>query len=121
MADLMQSAVEWVRDMQAQHTAQTITYTRSGQSISISATIGQQVFRNNNPTSRGPYITRADAVFIFDPTSLDFGSGQVDPDRGDRITWNGNTYELYYPEGEDAWRPCDGYRKQIRVNTLKVS
>ena len=121
MADLMQSAVEWVRDMQAEHLAQTITYTRSGQStLTFTATVGRQFWRSNQPSNLGPTVSRSDADFIFDPDEINFGSGTVKPQRGDRIAFDGGTYELRAPEGEPVWRKSDPYGVLIRVHTVKV-
>ena len=121
MADLMQTGVEWLQSQLTASASQSITYARTGQtSLTITATIGRAFFRTNGPTN-GPAVSRSDVDFIIDPTDLDFGSGQVIPQRGDQITWNGETYEARAPQGEPLWRRVDAYGSLIRVHTLKVS
>ena len=122
MADVTNTAVQWLRDQLKDHASQTVSYKRGATTISnIKATIGRTWITADD--GLGNKITeRTDRDFIFDASYI---SSLGDPRRGDQIievvdgvTY---TYTLLAPGVAEVWRYTDDHRKMIRVHTKQVS
>ena len=118
MPDLMERAAEFIAGKLAAEMSRAVTYSRGGDSVALSATVGRSSFDVDDGhgmlrfESRD-YIVRMDALVIGGVTTL--------PRRGDRITEStaaGDVaYEVVAVAGSPEWRPCDSARVLIRIHT----
>jgi hypothetical protein len=124
MADLLATAADWLADQLIEHVSQAVTYTRytrvgstvTAASVSVSATIGRSEFEQAD----GEVLTRFRSVdFLIRPADLVLSGSEITPARGDRIDWNGATYEVMDDSGRPADR--DEHGKLWRVHTKQVS
>lgn len=120
MSDFLADAAEWLNDTMAEQVGQSITYKRGATTIPIAGvTIGRTAYRANEKDNGRSLLIRSDADFVFAAALLDLGSGQVEPLRGDVITWNGTSYEAMPINGEPCFRKSDQYGVRIRVHTME--
>ncbi len=103
----------------------TVTYVRRGRgggSISIAAVLGSNQPGRTAVQSGTASLEVERLDFLFTPDVIDFGAGPVEPQRGDRITWAGSTYEVTpldaEPAVKDAGQSAYGYL--LQVHTIKV-
>lgn len=93
---------------------ESVTYVRGATSLPITAVPSL----TNLPTETidGQVAVRqTHRDFLIDPANL---STLGDPLKGDRITWDGQTWEVAaIIDGSRCFSPCDGYGHMIRVHT----
>jgi hypothetical protein len=122
MSDMLQTGAAWLKDKLQGFAAHDVTYTRPGAgSVTVKATVGQQVYRSVDPDTGRTVLFRSDRDFILDPAKLVIGGNAVTPAEGDRILDGADTFEAIPLNGEPCSRPTDGFGKLVRVHTLKVS
>ena len=118
MPDLMARAAEFIAGKLAAEMSRVVTYSRGGDSVALSATVGRSSFDVDDGHGMlrfetRDYIVRMDALVIGGVTTL--------PRRGDRITESAAAgdvaYEVVAVAGGPEWRPCDSARVLIRIHT----
>ena len=118
MGDLLSDGADWLGDTFASHVSQSITYTRSSSSVTISATPGETEM---SVVDVSGFTVDFHAVdFTFRASDLDFGSGVVEPEEGDTIELSGRTYEVLSVPGGRHFRYSDPYRTILRVHTKLI-
>ena len=94
----------------------TVTYTRGGTTVTVSAMQGRTVFASIQ--DGGPKIEFGDRDYLILATDLVlFG----EPAIGDRVVDTGEVYEVLTPgTGEPAWRWSDPAHAMYRIHTKQV-
>jgi len=119
---MLGQAAAWLDDVRAEHMTRTVTYRRGSDSVELSATVGQTVFRLTDEQGFEVRIVTRDYLIAADDLLL--AGSQTEPRRGDRIeeTDGGVTrvYELLGPGGEPEWRWSGPNHVTLRVHTKEV-
>lgn len=119
MADLLSTASSWLASQQKSYLSETVTYHRSAASVSLSATIGQAEFEQDNGV--GSLVSTQTRDFIIDTSDLVLSGSAVLPERGDQIKQTvGSTvyvFEASSVGGEKVWRYTDRYQNRLRIHT----
>jgi len=122
MADLLQSASDWLGEMFKTHASRTVTYKRGIDSVNVPASIGRTEFEIDDGFGVLQKFESRD--FLILAADLVFSGTSVLPERGDRIEETVGTtsyvYEVMAPGKEPAWRYSDPYRKTLRIHTKQV-
>lgn len=120
---MLKDATDWLSDVLGESASRTITYTRSGVSVTITtAQVGRTLFRLND--TNGVRIQHGDRDYIIPAADLVLSGSVVVPKVGDRIadSVDGKTYEVRAPQqDEPAYRPSDPTGTDWRIHTVKVS
>jgi hypothetical protein len=114
MANVMATAASRFAEILQSHAAVTVTYSRSGTPLEISATKGgaQRLVDQQN----GVTVWHGDDWLI--PASvLTIGP----PERGDLIEYGSEIYKVLPPDGEDCWRWSDNHQTIYRIHTERIS
>lgn len=103
--------------------SEDIVYTRGLDSVPIKCSKGTSRYEVTDFDS--VRLRGYDADFCFLANALDFGAGQVEPERGDTITWsdsNGfnHTFEVWSMSDEPWYRYTDPQKIGIRIHTTEV-
>jgi len=118
MPDLMARAAEFIAGKLAAELSRPVTYSRGGDSVAITASVGRSSFDVDDGHGMlrfetRDYIVRMDALVLGGVATL--------PRRGDRITEASTAgdvaYEVVSVAGSPEWRPCDSSRVLIRIHT----
>lgn len=124
MADLIKSGAAWLAGKLQSHAGQAVTYSRSGASVEVTATVGNTEFET---TDAEGFFTRSQSRdFIIEAADLILSGSTVLPERGDVITevvdGTTHTYEVL-PFGADGetFRFSDPHRTILRVHTKHKS
>ena len=115
MGDLLSDAADWLGNTFSSHVSQSVTYSRGASSVAISATPGETELSTLDVN--GFTLDFHSTDFIFPAADLDFGSGVVEPEEGDTISYAGRTYEVLSVPGARHFRYSDPYRTILRVHT----
>ncbi len=122
MADLLQTASDWLHDQQKQHASRLVTYERGATTVAVQATIGRTVFEIDDEFGVVHKLESRD--FLIHAADLVLGGSTVLPERGDRIRETVGTttyiYEVMAPGKEPHFRYSDPYRKTLRIHTKQV-
>lgn len=119
MSDLLQSGLAWLAAQVAAAASQPIVYQRGAHQAPIAATFGHSEFPVE--TSEGTRIEHTDRDFLFAAESLVLGGVRATPQKGDRITVAGETFEVLPVNGQQCYRNSDPYGVMLRVFTKKVA
>jgi hypothetical protein len=123
MADLLQSASQWLDRQRKAFASQTVTYRRGAFSVSVQATIGRSVFEVEEASGVVQQVESRD--YLITPADLVLNSATVEPQAGDTIeeTTGGRTrtYKCLPFGTEKPWRYSDPYRATFRVHTKLMS
>ena len=122
MADVIATGAAWLAGQLQSHAGQTVTYSRSGDSVEITATIGNTDFQTTDADGFFSQVQSRD--FIFPAADLVLNAETVLPERGDTITVvvGDKTYTYaVLPFGEDGelYKFSDPHRTILRVHTKK--
>lgn len=123
MGNMLGDGKVFLAGQQKQFMSGPVTYRRGEQSVEIQARLGNK--DHEEATIHGSIITHQSIDFVFQSVDLDFGSGPVEPQRGDQILMlkNANTnlvYEVGPPQlGTDCFKYEDN-RLMIRAHTKLV-
>ncbi len=118
MADLLETASNWLEGKRTQHLSRTVTYQRGVDTVDVSASIGRTSFEIDD--GYGVLQKFESRDFLILASDLVLGSSQTLPQRGDRIIENGFTYEVLAPGKEPVFRYSDAYRKTLRIHTKQI-
>lgn len=113
MADLLADAASWLADQLQAHASKSITYTRGGNALSISATRGL-AGRQVDPITGG-VISWADQDWIVPISVLTIGPPEV----GDKITDDDETFEVLPPDAGDHYS-VDNTNTIYRIHTKRT-
>ena len=119
MADVLETASDWLTTMNRAHRPRTVTYVRGESTASVVAVVGRTMHRV--PRDFGLYeeVETRDYLIQVDNLAA-FG----EPAPGDRIKDTLNAaveiFEVMSPGDEPVFRYSDAYRKLFRVHTKHV-
>lgn len=126
MANLLQRGLDYlVRTMESAAAVDGgVTYTRSSETVSLTAWVGRTVFRRN--TQERAAIIFGERDYLFQAADLVLGGTVTVPRKGDRITETVNgqslVFEVMPPESDEpVWRFSDQLRTVIRVHCKRVA
>ena len=100
--------------------SQSVTYTRGRHSATVTAIVGRRTRREGQPPDAKVVLGREPMDFRFDPAALVVNGATITPQRGDRITWAGRSYDVQPLDGEPAYRPSGSFGNLILVHTLRA-
>lgn len=123
MADILETASNWLETQRIKYRTRTVTYVRGGDQVELAATIGRTQFEVDDGygvieriESRDYLVTAVEVVLAGIPTL---------PERGDQIreTQDGTVfiYEVLAPGKEPHWRYSDPYRHTLRIHTKQIA
>jgi len=122
MADLLETASNWLEAKRNEHLSRSVTYQRGADTGDLPASIGKTTFEVDDGfgivqkwESRDFLILAEDLILAGNPTL---------PERGDLIQETQGattyTYEVLAPGKEPAFRFSDPYRKTLRIHTKQI-
>jgi hypothetical protein len=128
MSNLLKIGAEYLAGELAAHAAETVTYTRSvaappeeplpDLTADIPAVVGRSEF--DIQQSDGLLLHTNTVDFIIRVEDLVLDETATEPVHGDRITYDGEVYELMPIAGENGWRYTDEHRYAYRIHTKHV-
>jgi hypothetical protein len=118
MGDLLEQAASWLGRMRSAHLSRTVTYSRGGDSVQLTATVGRTEFQVDD--GYGVIQTWQSRDYLIAAADLVLGGVTIRPQRGDRITDGGTVYEVLAPGKEDVFRFSDPYGVTLRIHTKVV-
>jgi hypothetical protein len=113
MADMLADAAVWFAAQQQSHLSQSVTYTRGGNDLSISATRGI-AGRQVDPITGG-LISWADQDWLIPISVLTIGPPEV----GDKIATDAETFEVLPPGAGDCYS-VDNTNTIYRIHTKRI-
>jgi len=122
LADLLETALNWLESQRHKHRTKTVLYQRGGDSVELLATIGRTLFEVDDGYGVIQRIESRD--FLVTVAELILGGETVSPERGDLIRETQGAsvyiYEVLAPGKEPHWRYSDPYRRTFRIHTKQV-
>ena len=122
MADMLETGAAWLDSQRHAHMAQTVVYSRGGDSVEVAATIGRTEFEQTDEFGVVYRIESRD--FLLRTADLILNGSPTLPQAGDRIRETGTgkvfVYEVMAPGGEPPCRYGDNYRMALRIHTKHV-
>jgi hypothetical protein len=119
----MRRVSAWVSDKlgDGNVAGEAITLTRDSVTVPITAILGRVSPESEALADGRVNLETEPADFLIAPGDYDFGDGPVEPQRGDRVVFDGRTYEATERDGEPVFRPDSQYRNRFRVRTIRVA
>jgi hypothetical protein len=110
----------WLPAMEEKADGRQITYTRGGESITVTARVGRTAFAQNEEGKARILI--GDRDYLIEVANLTFGEPRI----GDRITeaidGTAHVFEIMdLPTGEPPWRYSDPDHTTWRIHVKRVS
>ena len=122
MTDLLEQAAAWLDDMRVKHMSQTVTYTRSAESVEMAATFGRTTYEVTDES--GATVQAVATDFVVSAEAIVLGGERTLPDPGDqiRVSAGGQTrvFEVMDLGGAGHYRPADPYGRMLRIHTKHV-
>lgn len=122
MADLLQTANQWLAEQQRAYVSREVTYQRGVEAVTLLATIGRTVFELQD--AKGFIQKTESRDYLITTSDLVLNSQAVLPQRGDKIIETAGdqtfTYEVLAPGKEPVWRYSDPFRTQLRIHTKHI-
>jgi len=115
---MMSDAENWLTDQLKEYAGVTITYSRGASSVSLTATIGSTEFESDD--SAGVYVRFRSIDFLVKASDLIISEAVITPARNDTITYDGDTYEVLPPGGQQVYQPTP-HVKQLRIHTKQTA
>jgi len=115
MSNLLEDGAIELRRTLLEYAANSIVYSRGVQQVTLDAVLGSSLLR----------ITKEDVTYLL-KTELDVFMNPTDmgvmfpPQKGDRVTVLGYTYEVLHLPGENIYDHEDQFQELIRVHTKRV-
>lgn len=113
---MLAAGIESLRDDLQKVAAEDVLYTPAGsksEALPHKAVVGKTVFSQTAPGGTAIRTETRDFLFAAD-------GFEIEPRRGDKIAWDGRTWEVQGVGGEPVWRWSDPQHKQLRVHTKLV-
>lgn len=123
MSNMLRAGLAHLTSMLATHASETVVYSRGGDSVSVSATVGQKLLRLDDMEG-GSRLEYTDMDFLIPTAQLILNDEPILPERGDLIERTiGDEISRYEvsPYGSDAaWRYSDPHQSIVRIHTKSV-
>ena len=121
MADMLKSAVEYLRDTIAAEVSRSVTYRRGAASVTIDATLGKKLLKLGDDLG-GLRMAHAERDYVIPAEDLILSGSLTTPAKGDQIVDAGDddgvvrVWEVLSPGGDEAvWQWVDPYQVLARV------
>jgi hypothetical protein len=123
MTNLFRKASEWLGQQRHEHATSPITYSRSGRSVELCATIGRTEYQQDD--GYGILLRSEARDYIVRVADLAIDGVETLPEVGDRIEeLQGETVYVYevLPIGaqQQHWKYADPFRQSLRIHTKQV-
>lgn len=111
---MLNSAARWLSEQCQEHLSVPVEYLpKSGEPLTVRAVVGRTLFRGEN--QYGATIRTEARDFLVSVKDL-----PGEPERGDRVRWNGRLFEVLSPNSEPHWRWSDGHMNTRRIHTKEI-
>ena len=111
---MLENAAQWLNEKREECLSVPVIYLfKDGKTLEVTATIGKTLFRAEN--EYGVTVRTESRDFLISAEQL-----LNDPQRGDRIIYNGIRYEVLAPNGEPAWRWSGRDNQLRRIHTKET-
>jgi hypothetical protein len=117
VTDLLRQGSQWLAAQLGEHAAGPVTYARGEVEVEVPATLG----RTQMEVDDGYGLRLAAHATDFLIAAADLAETFGEPEIGDRITVDGDAYEVLDLAGQGAWRWSDPHRTMFRIHTKDVS
>lgn len=116
---LIGDAANWLFGMLNEHDGVQVTITRSGESpITVTAVRGRTLYDQEGVDGDNPVsLRKRQRDYQIDVADYDFGSGPVDPQRGDVITDASENFRVLPDPGGHEFEYMDPGRTRFRIHT----
>jgi len=122
VAEMLESAVDWLGDMRSRHLSRAVTYTRGAESVELSATLGDTRYELSDEA--GATVQAKATDFIVAADELVLGGVVTKPQIGDRIRLPAGAkvlvFEVLDLAGAGHWRPADPFGKALRIHAKQI-
>ncbi|HOD83747.1 MAG TPA: hypothetical protein PKG77_20190 [Phycisphaerae bacterium] len=122
MADLLQTACDWLGGMRLKHASQSVTYCRGESSVEAQATLGRTDYEVADES--GLTVQAVATDFLISAEQIVLDGVQTLPRPGDRIRLGDDgqvtVYEVLDLAGGGHYRPSDPYGRTLRIHTKQV-
>lgn len=116
--DILARAEEYARKLRRQSLSKLATYQRGSVAKPLLVTQAATIAESDD----GELIVNTTIVdWIFEASELLISGSTTEPQPGDRIEWDGKTFELMALGGEKCWRWHGRDGKSYRVHTRLVA
>ena len=111
---MLENAAAWLEKNRDRHLAVPVRYFRKGGGeMTLPAALGRTLFRAED--EYGVTVRTESRDFLIAVSEL---GGE--PERGDRIEYNGRSYEVLAPNGEPCWRWSGTTHATYRIHTKET-
>jgi len=117
MGDLLRQGCQWLAQMRGAHCASQVTYRRRETELALSATFGRPDREVEDQFGVRVGATMTDFLIA----AADFAPTFGEPEPGDRITADGQVYEVLDLAGQGHWRWSDPHRTTFRIHTKQIA
>lgn len=119
---LIGDAADWLFGELNEHDGVQVTIARSGESsITVTAVRGRTAYDQEGVDGDNPVsLRRRIRDYQIDAADYDFGSGPVEPARGDLITDGTDTFRVLPDPGGHLFEYMDPGRTRFRVHTKET-
>ena len=116
------AASAWLAEAHETQAGQPATLRRGAAAVPIVCVYGRVTPTRYALADGRAQLDVEPADFWIRPQWYDFadGAGPVEPERGDRVEFDGRTYEATPRDGEPCWKADNQYRTNFCVRTIRV-
>jgi hypothetical protein len=114
--DMIAAGLGWFEQQRRKHLCRDIVYTRKGIEYKMTATTARTIFENQGPTG----ILEKIVVMDFIISKEELAEIDFPPRKGDKISYNEETYEIMSLPGVGEFEYTDADRRAVRVHTKQV-
>lgn len=93
-------------------------YVRASFRIRVPVVLGQTVF-SDEQADLDSYADIKSVDFLIAPSDLKLGNDLLEPQRGDRIEYDGEIFDLMAGTGGSAWSWSDSRKTFYRLHTIR--
>lgn len=111
---MLKDAANWLKNQTVKHLACDVEYlSKDASPLTVKAVIGRTLFRSEN--RYGATVRTEARDFLISAEEL-----VKEPQRGDKIRWEGKLFEVLSPNSEPHWRWSDSFMKIRRIHTKEI-
>ena len=114
----LSDAMKWLTDTMIEKEGESIVYSRGVESVTLDAVPGKTEYES--VTETGVVTEHQARDFVVNASELIIDEAAIEPKRGDKITYGGDTFEVFPLDGEKVYRYSDPFKKMLRIHTKQV-
>ena len=118
---MLSDAAEWLGETLLEHASERVTYKRGANSVTLDAVIGTRRRREQVQVVTRVVMVGEPMNFQFDPAELILNGQTITSARGDRIEWDGRTYDVKPVDSEPLSGPSDSFGNLVVVHTVRAA